>query len=505
MTLIRLIILSTFYFVSQISLLGQASPILKHQRLDFERFKTAFYQLEAKPFLHISSQEVESNFNKLQDALRKPLTPLEQFKCYSVFLSALQCGHTSMLPNGAVFKEWSSKKQCLPFDVVMINKRLFIAPVHKNDIPKKAKNTPAEKQKPKKKKEELNSGTEIVSIDKKSIQSWVTAISPYISSDENGEDFKYYKSGQLFDFYRYLAIPSNKDSVEIRYMYKKDTLTQYVKLGYPLFHTLKERLDPEKKRKKTENFGTFSIEKNKYGYFRFETFKDSEGKKYDEFLKKSFETMQRQKISQLIIDVRGNTGGYIQGELLRYLIPGQTEIGKYRFEKQAKRRTMRKLGVKMFEESTRTYLKNIRKHKKIIKKSPNYDGSMSVQPNRAARFKGKIIVITDEGTFSAAAMLACHLKTLSDAIIIGQTSGGTFYAGNAGTLPLKLKKSGFEIMLNPNAFSSQIQDSEDPDPNIKVPDVITFSSAWIPDAKSYRPKVKISDDPIFKVAEKQFK
>jgi len=86
-------------------------------------------------------------------------------------------------------------------------------------------------------------------------------------------------------------------------------------------------------------------------------------------------------------------------------------------------------------------------------------------------FDGEIVVITDEGTFSSASILACHLKTLANAKIIGRTAGGSFYIGNAGTLILELPKSKLKMFVNPNTFYSHLERAEDPF-IIKQPDLV---------------------------------
>lgn len=499
-----------FLLVFQTLAFSQASPVLKHQRLDFQDFQDAFYKIEAKPTLHISEDSLKANFVKLRNDLRRPLSPLEQFKVYSEFIAKIQCGHTSVIPSSKVLREWGIAKQCLPFDVIMVNKKLFIAPIHPGDVPKPAKGEPVTKTKAKKAKFLLEPGTEIYAIDQKSIAEWMKLINPYVSSDENGIDFKYYVAGQLFDFYRYVALPENKDSVRIDYIYRKDTLSQYVHLGFPLSHTLNDRLNvKETKKEREKNFGTFSIEKNKYGYFRFESFKNSKGPKYDEFLKTSFEAMRKKKIDKLVIDLRGNTGGIIQVDLLKYLLPSETDLGQYIFEKKLTRKELRKLGVRMSQEATRTYLKNMKSSRKIAKKAPAYYGELIVPSKSPGVFKGEIVVITDEGTFSAGAALASHLKTLCGAKIVGETAGGSFYAGNAGTLPLKLRKSGLVIQLNPNFFATQLYTETEYDPTIKTPDAAAFSETLIPEAKfvtlKQKKKAEPSKDPVLKVAEKQLK
>jgi C-terminal processing protease CtpA/Prc len=284
-------------------------------------------------------------------------------------------------------------------------------------------------------------------------------------------------------------------------------LSKFVKLQHPLVNTIRTRFGSDKVALKLKEFGSFSIEKNKYGYFRFESFQFSIGLNYDEFLKKSFASMKKKKIDQLIIDLRGNTGGIIQVEFLRYLLPEGTKIGSYEFEKQSTKSELRKMGFKTHSWSTKVYLKNLKALKRADKLNMAPNGPLKVGQNYPEKFKGQIVVITDEGTFSAASILACQLKTLAKAKIVGTRAGGSFYAGNAGSLELVLRKSKLTIQLNPNFFSTQLYPAATIDSDIKNPDLETFSETEIPSIKfeTNPKKVKPSEDPVIKQAEKLLK
>lgn len=492
-----------FILCMQTYAFNQASNILKKQRLDFEQFEKALFQLEAKPFLHISEAELRAELNKLRESLRAPLSPIEQFRCYSLFVAKIQCGHTSIAPSKQVIQEWARQKQCLPFDVRMVNKKLFVAPSHAKDIPKK---NPTEKTTKLKAKDKIEGGTEIVAIDQKTIAEWMQLIAPYISSDENGIDFKYFQAGELFDFYRYLAIPSNKTSVEVTYVYKKDTLTKELPLGYPYFYTIQARMDALEQKTKKKTFGTFSVEKNSYGYFRFESFEHAKGKAYNEFLQDAFETLQKKKIKRLIIDLRGNLGGAVQLEFLKYILEPSSEMVNYAFEKQLKRNQLRKIGVQMWNDKSRVYLNNMRRLKRAKRKGKTYNDALGFEKNAPEKFNGQIAVITDEGTFSAASILAYHLKYFANAKLVGQKAGGTFYAGNAGTVPVKLKKSKLIFQANPHFFHTELYPNAI-DSTVKTPDLIVFSKTFVPDVKfTLQPKKeKPTDDPVIKAAEKLLK
>jgi hypothetical protein len=482
---------------------AQISGNVKHQRKDFERFQKGFNRLEGNPYMHRTEAEISAAFSTLEQELQQPLSPIQQFKAYSALLSQVECGHTSMAPSKAAIREWGRMKQCLPFDVVLVNKKLFIAPTHPNDIARLNKMRKADPAAVAPKYPELKGGTEIYSIDHKTIAEWMQLIGPYLSSDENGEDFKYFLAGMLFDFYRYVALPSQQQEADIQYISKKDTISTSVILGAPLGYTLEARLNVKPKKKK--DFGTFKIEGGKYGYFRYESFEKSLGKDYDEFLKKSFTTIKKKKINCLIFDLRGNTGGMIQLELLRYLLPAGTQLGSYEILKQESWWGLRSLGIKTSQEMSQLYRKNLKRAQIARRKDPQADiSSMTVAAiYKDLFYKGKIVVITDEGTFSAASLLTCHLKTIAGAKIVGQQAGGGFYAGNAGALQLKLKKSKLVFQVNPNYCQTHLNAGVH-DSLIKRPDLIVFSEAYIPKEKFVKRKINTKDDPVIKAAQKLF-
>ena len=54
--------------------------------------------------------------------------------------------------------------------------------------------------------------------------------------------------------------------------------------------------------------------------------------------------------------------------------------------------------------------------------------------------------------------------------ILGTTPGGSFYAGNAGSIQLGLPNSKLHVFINPNTFYSHLEPPMDP-LKIKQPDI----------------------------------
>ena len=305
----------------------------------------------------------------------------------------------------------------------------------------------------------------------------MSEIGIYLSSDENSIDFKYYQASQLFEFYRHLSDPFLQDSVPVKYVHRGDTNLIYFTTGTAPVYTMNDRLGKSELRyqKNQKNLGEFAIVK-KSGYFRFKSFAHSYGVNYEAFLKRSFLKLKTKKIKRLIIDLRGNTGGAMQYQLMRYFVGENVSLGKYVVGKPKKVFESRHF-KKLTPEFTK-HRKISRKQKKMQRKGKFNDGIVQTEAiEKSLVYDGEIVLITDEGTFSSAAILACFLKSMKNAKIVGRRSGGSFYRGNAGTLILKLPHSKLQIFVNPNTFYSHLEENSSPleikEPNVHLSSILT--------------------------------
>lgn len=451
---------------------GKGDSVIKNQEDDFKVYRSILKAKEGIIDIHIPLDSIESNFEQLGQALKERKTQIELFKLFSSTTAKIQCGHTQLQPSKQVIREWVLQKNSLPIDYILVGKKLFTKKLEKSNkkaIPSTTDNT---KLTDYEKSKNIPSDCEIYSIEDRTIPEMMKDISKYVSSDEDGIDFKYYQTAQLFEFFRNITYPIERDSIKVTYILKKDTIHTYLQSGFPPINSINKRLvDFEKKiNKNAANKGEFNILKGKYGYFKFVSFANCRGVTYEEFLKKSFETLKNKKIKYLIVDLRGNTGGQMQYSFMRYIVGSNVKLGTYFVEKPKKMFENRHLKKRNRFYFNHRLLSAVYKYKKKIK--PDYDGTVCTgKVEEKLVYKGKIIVITDEGTFSAGSILACNLKTLVNAKIVGQKAGGSFYKGNAGTLKVVLPKSKLFLFVNPNTFRTQLEDNTDSQ-SIKVPDYI---------------------------------
>jgi hypothetical protein len=444
---------SVILVISITFLVTSASRIpISGQLKDFEVFKKVLIEKEGRLNLHTSLDSITFYLDRLEKQLAYDCTPLEEFKHFSAALAKIQCGHTQIHPTKAVLKEWLSARKSLPFDYIVQGKKLYTNKLLAQDTPLIYLGKSKFEQKKK-----LKAFTEIISIDHKSMPQMMSEIAPFLSSDENGIDFKYFQVAQLFEFYRHMSSPFKEDSILVEYVSGPDTLEKYFQTGTAPVNSMNLRLKQmsDQYAMYEKNMGAFKIVRSKIGYFRFHSFKSSYGKDYELFLEKSFKRIKSKSIKKLIIDVRGNTGGAMQYSIMRYFVGDDVVLGRYVVEKPKRLfedSHIKKLNSDFFEHRRMSRIQKRKNRQQLFKNGEIKTSHVSED----LIYDGEIIVITDEGSFSSASILASHLKTLANAKIVGRRAGGSFYRGNAGTLSVQLPSSKLKMFVNPNTFYSHL-------------------------------------------------
>jgi len=456
---------------------GRKSNSVERQLKDFAAFSETILQKEGRLDLHVSTDTLTYYFQKLKNELDEELSLIDQFKLYSSTLAKIQCGHTQIYPNKEVLREWLGERNSLPLDYFLHGKKLIVNKIETSDYKSIYEGKDINER-----TKRITSGSEILRIDRYSVPEMMTKIGQYISSDEDQIDFKYYQASHIFEFYRNLALPFKSDSVLVNYVTDGDTNEVYFQTGAAPVNTMNLRIMEHVKRYNGNEaeIGKFKIIKNKYGYFRFKSFRSGYGLNYNEFIRASFKKLNDRKIKYLVIDLRGNTGGVMQYEIMKYFVGSNVEIGKYVVEKPKSIHDSK--FIRKFRSDYRKHKRLSIKQNHLIRNGKFNQGIVytdSIENKHI--FKGEIVVITDEGTFSSASIFASNLKTLANAKIVGSSAGGSFYSGNAGTLEIKLPHTGFTFSVNPNSFYTQLKPTNDPF-EIKIPDLIV-ATPYLPEHK----------------------
>lgn len=456
----------------------------KEQRKDFSVFKSALLDATAKPYLYIDSLALDAEFNRVEDGIANGKTDVEWFQDLSGIVSKIGCGHTSLLPSSRLFGTYLTSKSFLPVQVKLVDRKLYVLSNHKNESKKK-----------------ISKGAQITHINGRSIAQLLQSMYNLKSSDGFNLSMKDAFYRDLFGVYYFLSEGYQK-SFSVKFINaegEKDRIVMEPELpNLKAFNKMMDKnkfFNPSTMGKDKKKWGKKKINaKEDYAYLKIPTFKYHKGVKYEKWLDAFFKSVKKKEVNHLIIDLRGNLGGFPQNYLMGYLIDYNQKTGyievtnSNRFSNTAKYKQWDKEYWKWVLIKWRA--KYVKKHKQrnlLIKE-------FSEEVVEENRFKGKVIVITDGMSFSSSAHLTANLKNKANAVSIGKTTGGGYQQGNTGGLNMKLPKSKYHLSLNPIYFNNN------PD------SVLTREIGIVPDVFVKEPlKFKKSNDPYFKAALKWIK
>jgi C-terminal processing protease CtpA/Prc len=164
---------------------------------------------------------------------------------------------------------------------------------------------------------------------------------------------------------------------------------------------------------------------------RIRGFSYDELEDYKAFHRQLFADLAKRRTKQLIIDLRGNAGGNqeISVDLLKYLLKSDFVLNKS---------ALTPVLFPFFSQPDSTKADYF--NPASVRRLP--DGTLSFtnpdvglqQPYRGRYFQGRVVVLVDGGTFSAASNLTASLRAQRPITVIGQETGGAEAGCNGGTI-----------------------------------------------------------------------
>jgi hypothetical protein len=262
---------------------------------DLDSLKSYIYRTTTDPFAFISRAELDRRFEETAHKLKNPLSTLAYFRLINPLVLSLKDIHSRIwLPDdrnsyvleGGYF---------LPFKVRLLDKRVYILGDHKDTIPP---------------------GSELIAVNGKAVY-WMTRsmlAATYTDGEVNSTRVRLMEDS-FSSFLPWFCQIDSINSLQIRLRGAvRDTLIQYpgarkvgkgkrIKPSFNDFHQLSFMND------------------NKVAVLKISSFAKGWETRYRTFLKKSFREIRKNQVENLVIDIRGNKGGYIiRGpELLSYL------------------------------------------------------------------------------------------------------------------------------------------------------------------------------------------
>jgi hypothetical protein len=166
------------------------------------------------------------------------------------------------------------------------------------------------------------------------------------------------------------------------------------------------------------------------------------------FFRKSFRSLRKEKVNNLIIDLRANGGGRVSNstDLIRYLVKNRFRVADSvyaiarnlsPYTKHIKGKWLNNLAMWSMASRKRDgkYHVSIMERKKI-------------KPHGRNNYKGDVYLLINGPTFSAASLVCNAVKGQSGILLIGEETGGGWHGNNGIIIPdIKLPHTGIRLRL----------------------------------------------------------
>lgn len=457
---IQISLVFTSLVLLQFSAFGQYEfKILKPKQMqkDLAELK-AVMEAHPDPYTKIS----EDDFNTLISTAEKNITvemdEIDYFKEIATIISAIDDGHSNALMPKNWFKKVRRENGAFPYDVFLTNQNELYFTKSYGD-------------------KTIDLGAQIMSINDMSIEEFVNTIDPYISYETL--PFRNDQISERFELFLYLVF---KTANGLKFTYKVATESEAIVQTMPFKDWRAMKKDLKDEREKKIALGEpydFNILKPGIAKIDIFSFAVPDFDKYSFFLDKTFKTIKKNEIHSLIIDVRGNYGGWpkVSSKLFHYIDSGHFK-------------TMAKSSMKIsrpYRDSytdrypqlrSKTYTFPQRRHfidlQQLINGEPGNYVDESLFFNEAPiqekhEFTGDCILLIDRKSYSASSSFASTFQCYTMGYIIGEPTGGTkIFRANAMTRVLPNSEIVIRMSTTKMYSACYNEENEPILPNIEV-------------------------------------
>jgi len=175
---------------------------------------------------------------------------------------------------------------------------------------------------------------------------------------------------------------------------------------------------------------------------------------YKNFLQNSFRLIKQSRIKNLVIDIRNNSGGYYDAAytLLSYLVNKtlpQFDSSMQRFKQLTYTRYIDEADTGKITGEDTAWYKYTKINNHLYKL---HDDEISKWKPRPDIFTGRIFVVVNGHVLSAASLFTSVLKDKTNALVIGEETGGSGDIHNSSTISFVLPNSKIKVDVPLRSF-----------------------------------------------------
>ncbi|MBX2961456.1 MAG: hypothetical protein KF687_03030 [Cyclobacteriaceae bacterium] len=392
---------------------------------------------------HYTSKEtILAKRTAVENSLTEPITRHEFAQRIIPLISTLNDGHTYLsFPQEELSEYLKNGGTVLPFDVSILNNKLFITSNYSSDSTIKLL-------------------TEIVSINNVNTPVLLNSIRPYLSTElESFRDIRIQRSirSLLWNVMRF------EGEFELELIHNGVGFNKTV--SGITSEQFQAAISSQQKRAPAKPYSLYFTPEN-LAVINFRSMMDQ--KKFRHFLDSTFHAIRRNKSENLVVDIRYNGGGNSQlGDMLfnyitdkpyrqidRMESKSSKEMKQYFRKRYVKWYMYPLIPVAVFHKQARFYFFAKPGNIQVIEMK-----KLHHPKNPTFKFNGNVFLLTSAYTFSSANMLANAFKCFEMGTLVGEETGGVLEAFG-DVIPYKLPNTKLEGGCSYKKFVHPCYDGE---------------------------------------------
>jgi len=366
--------------------------------MDFTIFRDYMERTHAGLYRYQNKKQIDQLFDQGLQSIKGPMEKLEFGKIIMQIISQIHDGHTGTNLSSMILKTYRDSTKLFPLLLYFDHRGAYVRCGKLSSLPM---------------------GTEIIAINGQKIAQIRKVLYTLLPSDGKSESKKRHtlNNGAFAFLYRLFFGDSNSFSITYKTTNGKTIKGQ---INAAILKDFDCEIGPNPPKGKELQL---SYPDSHIALLTIKTFDQSRlaqaNLDFPKFLESSFKELKERKIEQLIVDVRGNGGGFNEYGPLLYAYLAKENFAYFKAVYQA------------------------------IDPNPIQGNRLTqIQEPKPNRYDGEVIFLTDGLTFSTAADFCAIAKSNNRGKFIGEETAGAYQGNNSGkTLKLELPNTKIQIVI----------------------------------------------------------